>query len=161
MREGINKNMDILIDNRSGESLNEESNQLIEKVILNTLVIENIENEVEVSISIVTEEEIKNLNKDFRNIDNVTDVLSFPLYDRCEIENIPKSEMIALGDIVICLEKAKQQSLEYGHSFYRELGFLVSHSMLHLLGYDHITDKDESIMINKQNEILHTIGLKR
>jgi len=153
--------MDIFIQNTTGKTLPQDTEQIIEKVIFSTLNSEKIKNDIEVSITIVSNDEIRKLNKDFRKIDKATDVLSFPLYERAQIKNISEKDMLVLGDIVISLEKAEQQSTEYGHSLFRELGFLVAHSMLHLLGHDHITKHEESIMIDKQNTILNNVGLYR
>ena len=153
--------MDIFIDNRTATNLPQDSHKIIEDTINATLKVENIQNDIEVSVSIVTNNEIQKLNKDFRKMDKVTDVLSFPMYEKEMLENIDVKEILTLGDIVISLEKLEQQANEYGHSFFRELGFLVAHSMLHLLGYDHMTTEEECIMINKQNIILDIIKLYR
>lgn len=122
----------------------------------------------EISILLVDNEEIQKLNKIHRNIDRPTDVLSFPMFEYDENGEIDISECdfgengeILLGDIVISLEKAMQQSKEYGHSFEREVGFLTAHSLLHLLGYDHMEKDEELEMFSLQEEILEQCGLDR
>lgn len=124
--------------------------------------------DVEISVMLTDNEEIRALNKLHRNIDRATDVLSFPMFEYDEKGNIEEdyaetNEMgeICIGDIVISLERAKEQAEEYGHSFEREVGFLTVHSMLHLLGYDHVTPEEEREMFDYQREILDTMGLKR
>lgn len=114
----------------------------------------------EVSVTYTDNEGIRELNAAHRNIDRPTDVLSFPLFEKKEL--IEASDGDALGDIVISLEKAREQANEYGHSFEREVAFLTVHSMLHLLGYDHeISEADEKEMFFRQEEILKTMGLLR
>lgn len=120
-------------------------------------------------ISIVTEEEIKTLNADSRGVDKVTDVLSFPCFDALKIpvEQSAFSDCdydgkrVLLGSIVICRKRAQEQAAEYGHGYDREFGFLVCHGFLHLLGFDHIVEDDEKIMIEHQNKIMDGTGLKR
>ena len=124
---------------------------------------------LEMSLSIVSPEQIQELNKSFREVDKVTDVLSFPTCDNptrgaitvvCEDVN-PETDLVNIGDIVICLERAKEQAKEYGHSLKRELAFLSLHGLLHLLGYDHIEEEDEKQMIALQKEILDQAGITR
>lgn len=135
---------------------------LIRAAVEATLDYEQYGNPVEVSVTFTDNEEIRKLNKQFRNIDRATDVLSFPLFDYSgEGEEPPVDEFMGmLGDIVISLEQAKKQAEEYGHSFEREAAFLCVHSMLHLLGYDHETgEDDEADMRRRQTEILEQMGL--
>ena len=124
---------------------------------------------LEMSLSIVSPEQIQELNKSFREVDKVTDVLSFPTCDNptrgaitvvCEDVN-PETDLVNIGDIVICLERAKEQAKEYGHSLKRELAFLSLHGLLHLLGYDHVEEDDEKQMIALQKEILDQAGITR
>jgi len=110
----------------------------------------------EVSISIVGSDEIKTLNQDYRGKDETTDVLSFPVS-----EELAMGPDVSLGDIVICMDVAKAQADEYGHTIERELAFLVVHGMLHLLGYDHETPEDETEMCAAQDEILKTLKITR
>lgn len=109
------------------------------------------------NIIFVNDEEIHKINKDYRNIDRITDVISFALND--EQDFLIKTEEI--GDIFICIDQAKRQAEEYGHSLDRELGFLSVHGYLHLNGYDHMTKEDEEVMFKKQEEILEKANLRR
>lgn len=116
----------------------------------------------EVSVTLVDNEEIKRLNKEFRNKNKVTDVLSFPMGENGEFDLNPETEAYMLGDIVISLEKAHAQAIEYGHSIQREVGFLATHSMLHLFGYDHEDDPEgEALMQEKQERLLDNLNIKR
>ena len=131
------------------------------KVISEALRYEGVNDNTEVSVTIVDNEEIRKINNKFRNIDRATDVLSFPLID-FDNESLPDDgSKIYLGDIIISIERAKEQAKEYGHSIDREIGFLTAHSMLHLLGYDHMVPEEEKEMFAKQEEILNNLGLRR
>ena len=133
---------------------------LVKRSIKAVLEHQGVENDCEVSVTFTDNENIHALNLEYRNIDRPTDVLSFPLYETEELKN-PVGEL-ALGDIVISLEKANDQAKEYGHSFEREVSFLTVHSMLHLLGYDHeLSEDDEKEMFALQDEIMKIIGLER
>ena len=129
----------------------------LEKVINETLKEEGVSNAV-FSIIFVNLEEIHKLNKTYRGIDRPTDVISFALEDSndFEVEGIR-----VLGDIYVCIDKMKEQALEYGHSETRELSFLVCHGLLHLLGYDHMKKEEEQIMFEKQDKILERLGITR
>lgn len=118
---------------------------------------ENIENSI-FNIIIVDEETIRELNKNYRGKDSVTDVISFALEDD---DTFVKTDFRVLGDIYICLPRAKSQALEYGHSFFREISFLAVHGLLHLLGYDHMNKEDEKVMFTLQELILSEYGIKR
>ena len=136
---------------------------LIREAVETTLDFEDFQNHCEVSVTFTDNEGIHELNRKFREVDKPTDVLSFPLFDfEGETDEPPVDEIMSnLGDIVISLEKAKEQAEEYGHSFEREVAFLCVHSMLHLLGYDHETsDEDEVEMRSKQTEIMRIMGLE-
>ncbi len=111
----------------------------------------------DLTILIDTPEHIQELNRSFRNVDRVTDVLTFPAWEG-EISLCADGY---LGDIMICYERAKEQALEYGHSLERELSFLAVHGVLHLLGYDHMTEADERVMRERQTAILDSIGVVR
>ncbi|HAN10150.1 MAG TPA: rRNA maturation RNase YbeY [Clostridiales bacterium] len=148
--------MTIFYDNRTDCEIGEDIKSIIENVITETLVYENYTQNVEISLSFVTNDEIKMLNNQYRDKDKITDVLSFPLGD----EN-PETKEIMLGDIVISLDKAREQANEYGHEFKREIGFLTVHSMLHLLEYDHENKEDEEEMFKRQEDILVRVGLDR
>lgn len=132
----------------------EKYESLVKNAVEATLKFEGFENDCEVSITFTDNESIREINKEYRDIDRETDVLSFPMED--------DGDEVVLGDIVISLEKAKEQSEEYGHSLDREVSFLTVHSTLHLLGYDHETsEEDEKIMFGKQEEILKIMGQNR
>ncbi|MGO1922542.1 MAG: rRNA maturation RNase YbeY [Jeotgalicoccus sp.] len=118
------------------------------------------EGDAEVSVSFVTNEEIKNLNSDYRNKDSVTDVISFAL-EEDDMNIIHEDAPRTLGDIVISTDRAKEQAEDYGHSYRRELLFLSLHGFLHLLGYDHMESDDEVKMNGKQEEILNAFGVTR
>lgn len=122
----------------------------------------------EMSVTFMDNDEIREINRQYRNKDQATDVISFALEDTVEDEmtiyfdeedgfDLPRN----LGDIMISVERAKEQAEEYGHSFDRELGFLAVHGFLHLNGYDHMTPEDEKEMFGLQEEILTAYGLKR
>ena len=134
---------------------------LIRRAIISSLDYEGFENNAEVSVTFTDNEGIKALNAQYRGIDKETDVLSFPLTDFEGGDEPPVDEEITgLGDIVISLEKAQAQADEYGHSFEREMAFLTVHSMLHLLGYDHVnSEKEDEEMRCRQREILNNMGL--
>ena len=145
-----------------------ELRALVKKVLRAGLDYMNFDDNSEISIMFVDNEEIRELNKLHRGIDRATDVLSFPLFEYDEEGNIIEDECdfgengeLILGDIVISLERAKEQAEEYGHSFDREVGFLTAHSLLHLLGYDHITPDEEKEMFSYQEEILKLCNLPR
>jgi len=142
-------------DRQSDEKITAELKKLIRHSVKEALLYEKVAADCEISISFVDEDEIKELNASYRSKDAVTDVLSFPLDDDFEDgEN-------ALGDVVICVKRAKEQAFAFGHSLKRELSFLTVHSILHLLGYDHETSEaDEKIMFAKQDDIMLNIGKK-
>lgn len=123
-------------------------------------------NEIQVYLKFTSNEDIKKINNEFRQVDNATDVLSFPMYDRVDLDKQIKEDRfnqipLILGDIVISIEKVQQQSKEYGHTFKRELIYLVTHSMFHLLGYDHMVDKDKKIMREKEEVVLERLEISR
>lgn len=137
--------------------------KLIEEAIRRTLRHERFRKNAELSVSFVDNEAIHELNLRFRGKDRATDVLSFPLWDADEgFQEDPAIGAVALGDIVISAERAREQAEEYGHSFAREVCFLAVHSTLHLLGYDHeLGEEDEKYMNETQEEILSGMGLHR
>lgn len=154
--------MEFLFENSTNFKIDDETLDIIKKVIEETLDYENFTKNVEISFSIVTNNEIKEINNKFRKINKETDVLSFPLLTDFNIDtNTPPITPLSLGDIIISIEKAKSQAKEYGHTLVRELAFLTVHSMLHLLGYDHMTKEEEKIMFKKQDEILNKLNIKR
>lgn len=134
--------------------------RLVKHAVISTLEFEDFGRRAEVSVTFTDNEKIHSLNREYRNVDRPTDVLSFPLFDGEEYDT--DGEAVLLGDIVLSLEQAKKQSEEYGHSFEREVAFLIVHSMLHLLGYDHETSpEDERDMFARQDEILISAGITR
>lgn len=135
---------------------------LLRQAIEQTLAYEQYQNTAQLSVTFTDNDGIQELNRRFRNIDAPTDVLSFPLFDFEGEEDEPPIDEIEnmLGDVVLNLERARQQAEEFGHSFEREVAFLTVHSMLHLLGYDHeTTEQDELDMREKQRRIMDRMGL--
>ena len=131
---------------------------IVRKAIFNTLAYEGFEKDVEVSVTFTDNEQIKELNFQYRNKNTATDVLSFPMFDSYEDMEFQPAP-VPLGDIVISLERAWVQGHHLFHSIYHEVAFLAVHSTLHLLGYDHETSKeDEEEMFRKQREIMEIIG---
>ncbi|WP_044642382.1 rRNA maturation RNase YbeY [Risungbinella massiliensis] len=117
---------------------------------------------VEVVLTIVDNDKIQEINREHRNLDRPTDVLSFPLYEADEDFVLEEEEeFVSLGDIVLSMPQAKKQALDYGHSLEREVAFLAVHGFLHLLGYDHETQEEEKEMFARQEAILQQIGLTR
>ncbi len=145
-----------------------EIRKLVRLAVKTSLAYMDFPSNCEISVMFTDNQEIKRLNRKHREIDRATDVLSFPLFEYDENGDIiedeldfnPNGEMM-LGDIVISLERAKEQAEEYGHSFEREIGFLTVHSMLHLFGFDHMSPEDEEDMFEYQREILDMMGLTR
>lgn len=113
----------------------------------------------EVSLSFVSDEEIRDLNRRYRKVDKVTDVLSFPQYE--DLNELPEEGIIPLGDVVICMEQAEAQAEEFGHSLKRELVYLFIHSICHLLGYDHMEEADRQEMRGKEERVMEQLQLKR
>jgi probable rRNA maturation factor len=134
-----------------------EELEILQSLLEFALKKENVDN-VEFNVILVNNEKIQSINKEYRNKDQVTDVISFALED---FKDIVYEDYRVLGDIYISLDKAKDQALEYGHSFKREISFLTIHGLLHLLGYDHMNEEDEKIMFKKQEGILEEYGIKR
>lgn len=150
--------MKIIINNSQDKvKIDESINELIEKVVLECLELENEGTSYEVGVTFVDDEEIRELNREYRDVDKSTDVLSFPLEEN-EFD-IPEDTL--LGDIVISAETAKRQSEEYGHSLDREIAYLTAHSMFHLMGYDHMNEDDKKIMRNKEKEVMLSLGIFR
>lgn len=148
--------MEVVIDNSQEKiRIDESINELIEKVVLECLTLEEKALNYEISITFVDDEEIRELNKEYRNVDKSTDVLSFPL-DENEFD-IPGN--ILLGDIIISAETAKRQSEEYGHSLEREIAYLTAHSMFHLMGYDHMVEIEKQVMRDKEKQVMLSLGI--
>ena len=165
----------ILVDDRQSKvKVDDSLVKSIERVIDFALKSEKLVLDYEISIIFVDNQKIREINKEFRNIDKETDVLSFPMLEYIEgkvyKEMYVESELedsffdegkLVLGDIAISLEKALEQSVEYGHSFERETLYLTVHSILHLLGYDHMVKAEKEIMREKEEEILNNFNLSR
>ncbi len=148
-------------DEQDKLTLDFDAEKLAEDCTREALIEEEIEDDAEVSLTFTDNAEIRRLNKQFRDIDRETDVLSFPMSDEDGFEVNPETDALLLGDIVISLEKAKAQSEEYGHSMKREVAFLIAHSLFHLLGYDHMTPDEEKEMFAKQEKVLQRLGITR
>lgn len=143
----------VLYDNRQDAiEITADKEDAIKKAIEAVLIKEGLKGDFEVSVSFVTNEEIKDLNKEYRNVDSETDVLSFPMNEEFDGVNI-------LGDIVISTQKIIEQSDEYKHSKEREMIYLIVHSMLHLLGYDHMDTDEKSVMRAKEKEIMKELNI--
>ena len=156
--------VELLIDDSQDIDIGKDIIEDIEKVIESSLESEGIHNDCQVSLTFTDNEEIRILNSKYRKIDRATDVLSFPIYTKNELEDLKKDRhhmQLVLGDIVISVEKAQEQAGEYGHSFKRELSFLVCHSTFHLLGYDHMNEDEAKIMRNKERTVLENLNIHR
>lgn len=143
-----------------------EEDKSLESMIIETaqiaLSIENASCDVELSVVITDNENIREINNEQRNIDRATDVLSFPGYEKDEWDEIKlTSDLIYIGDIVISKEKVEEQGIEYGHGFNREFCYLVAHGMFHLMGYDHMNDEEKAIMRSKEEEVMKKLNLER
>ena len=153
--------MELIIDDRQDKlKVNEELIEKIKDIILECLDYEGYDDDYDISLSLVDNKEIHELNKMYRGIDRATDVLSFPMLDE-EFDFDIELEEKSLGDIVISLERAFEQSIDYNHSFEREVCFLVCHSMFHLLGYDHDTEENTKEMREKEEYILNKLSITR
>lgn len=153
---------------------NEDLEELLNEVIDFALVCEGIDFQYEVSVVLVDNKEIREINKEMRNIDKETDVLSFPMlhYPEGKVfkevyadqefdDSYFDGDDLVLGDIVLSLEKCKEQSEEFNHSFKRECAYLTVHSVLHLLGYDHMVEEDKIRMRKREEEILNKLNIIR
>lgn len=162
-------------DNRQNKiEVNEELVNIINEVCEKSLRAEEMNVPYQISLLFVDNEEIRDINRETRGIDKATDVLSFPMLDypkdkvfKDVYKNTKFNEIyldgdeLVLGDMVLSLERAKEQSLEYNHSFNREVCYLVVHSILHLLGYDHMEDEEKKIMRKREEEILGSLNITR
>ncbi len=145
---------------------NNEYEKTISKVLEKCFEVESLPKEkLLVSITLTNPENIRKLNKEYRNIDKSTDVLSFPMFEKDEIDNMVRSGKWEfddiLGDMVISIEQVQNQAKEYGHSFERELSYMVVHSFYHLMGYDHIKEEDKELMRPKEEFVLNELGITR
>ena len=149
-----------IVDKQKKIKLPTGTRLLVRKACTATLVEENFEETAEVDVTFVTDEQIKAINLEFRNIDSATDVLSFPLGENGIYDKNPATGAKMLGDVIISVEHAVTQAELYGHGFEREVAFLTVHSVLHLLGYDHVNGGiEQAIMREKEERILDELGL--
>lgn len=166
--------MNILFENETDTDLSIDCEEIITKVISYVSDYVNCPYEIEVNVVLTDNEEIHRVNKEFRDIDRPTDVLSFPMieYEQPEVFDMlesdeysdcfnPETGELMLGDIMISLDKVKEQALEYNHSETRELAFLTAHSMLHLFGHDHMEEEERIVMETKQREIMEALKIRR
>lgn len=144
-------------------AVSDEHRALVEKLLTFAGKEEKTAAEAEISISFVDNEQIQAINRDYRDKDKPTDVISFAMQEMEdeELEIVGEGLPVVLGDIIISIDKAKEQAEEYNHSFERELAFLALHGFLHLLGYDHMNAEDEKKMFQRQDEILGAFGIER
>ena len=141
---------------------NKEYVELIQKVINKCFEIENLQNSnLYISIILTNPKNIQEINKEYRNINNPTDVLSFPMFEKSELENTHFENLEVLGDVVISIEKVKEQAIEYGHGFDRELAYMVVHGFYHLMGYDHMIEEDKVVMRAKEENVLNKLEIIR
>ena len=145
---------------------NSKYEEIIKKVVEQCFKEENMEDsKLYISITLTTPEHIHEINKQYRNVDRATDVLSFPMFEKEEIDNkIEKHDFEhedVLGDIVISIEQVEKQAKEYGHSFEREFAYMLVHGFYHLMGYDHIKEEDKVIMRPKEEKVLEKLGIRR
>ena len=145
---------------------NEEYNKIINTVVKKCFEEEGLDNiKIYINIILTNPEEIKRINKEYRNIDKETDVLSFPMFQKEEIEGlIKKKENVVtdiLGDVVISIPRVYEQAEEYNHSFERELSYMVVHGFYHLMGYDHMEEEEKKIMRQKEENVLQKLNITR
>ncbi len=165
--------MTITIEAETNVDFTFDYETLANKVILYTIEREDFPFEAEINLTLVDEDSIQGINREYRDTDRVTDVLSFPMlnYEEAgdfshleedEADNFnPDTGEILLGDIIICVPKVFAQAEEFGHGVEREFAFLIVHSMLHLFGYDHMEPEEAAFMENKQREILNELNILR
>ena len=144
----------------------EEHQKIIQKVLEKCFEEEKIiDSKLMITITLTNAENIKEINKQYRNIDKTTDVLSFPMFEKDELENKIKNRLFehedVLGDIIISIPKVEEQAKEYGHSFERELSYMIVHGFYHLMGYDHIKEEDKKEMRPKEEKILNQLNILR
>lgn len=157
----------VIVDDDCGVVISEEVRSLLHTVARRTLVAEQMPTDVEVGLTFVDDESIAQLNDRYRGVNSATDVLSFPLFNRAEIERLrtepeafPERPLL-LGDIVVAAPTAVRQAAEYGHDVRRELAFLFVHGLLHLLGYDHDDESSRQTMRRAEEAVLTAVGLRR
>ena len=145
------------------EGIEEEKKykEIIDKVYEACFKEEDLYNyKIYISVILSNEEYIKKINAQYRNIDKVTDVLSFPMFESSEIEYAKVQEEV-LGDIIVCIPRVQEQAKEYGHGFEREFAYMLVHGFYHLMGYDHINENEKKAMREKEENVLKKIGFER
>ena len=145
---------------------NKEYEKIIEKVIEQCFKEEGLlDSKLYISITLTNPENIRKINNEFRNIDRETDVLSFPMFEKKELDEMIKNKDFkhedVLGDIVISIKRVEEQAEEYGHSFEREFSYMLVHGFYHLMGYDHIKEEDKQVMRPKEENVLNKLNIKR
>lgn len=145
---------------------NDSYKDLIEKVVSMCFKVEKLEKlNLYISITLTTPQEIRTINNEFRKIDKETDVLSFPMFEKNELDLMVKEQNNSIpetiGDIIISVERVKEQAKEYEHSFERELAYMVVHGFYHLMGYDHMEEEDKKIMRQKEENVLNILDINR
>jgi probable rRNA maturation factor len=166
--------MTFYVENETEEQFEFNIEELIKSLTLKVLETESVPfKDVTLNVTFTDDESIREINRDFREIDKATDVLSFPAIDFPSAGDFslvvegspdyfdPDTKELILGDIMISLERAHAQAEEYGHSFKREIAFLITHSLLHLIGYDHMTDEERTVMEGKQEAVLQALNITR
>ena len=148
------------------EQENENYEEIIKKVVNKCFEVENlIDSQLYISITVTNPENIHKINKEYRNVDKPTDVLSFPMFEKEEIDKKIKEKDFKhediLGDIVISIEQVKKQAEEYGHGFEREFAYMIVHGFYHLMGYDHMVEDEKTIMRRKEENILNSLEITR
>lgn len=161
------------VENEAEEQFDFDMKEILDKIMEKVLDTENCPYEAQVNLLVTDNEGIREYNRQYRDIDSATDVLSFPMIafetesDFSAVEEQeadyfdPESGELILGDIIISADKVKEQAVKFGHSEKREFAFLTAHSLLHLCGYDHMTDEEAKIMERKQEEVLAGLGISR
>ena len=161
----VKKMINIVTSNeQENYEIGEELMLMIEKVISECEDEEALNFDNEISLTFTDNENIRQINKEYRDIDDKTDVLSFPMYEIEDLEEEKKTKsknLKPLGDIVISLEQAVEQAKQFGHSFEREVCYLICHSMFHLMGYDHMTEEEKKIMREKEEKIMTKLNILR
>lgn len=145
---------------------NKDYEKIINLVVDKCFTVEKLNNlNLYISITLTTPSEIKIINNEFRKIDKETDVLSFPMFEKDELDEMVKSGVNeipeTIGDVIISVDRVKEQAEEYGHSFERELAYMVVHGFYHLMGYDHMVDEDKAVMRAKEENVLGLLNIIR
>jgi len=165
--------MQFFVENETEEVFPFSIEEIVEKVVLKVLEVEKCPYEVIVNVLVTDNEGIRNYNREYRDIDKETDVLSFPNLDFSEPSDFdipeemeadyfdPESGELILGDIILSVDRIKEQAEQYGHSVLREFAFLVAHSMYHLCGYDHMVEEEAKVMEEKQENIMNLLQIYR